>query len=161
MLTRTNIERLKWYQKEGNGNLDIVFALFRRDKILHPKYFIIYRTREVWRGELSTYAYNRRVIRNGGLVLFDARVVLNSEILNVAAAENDIFVDLVRCGNLFIGLALSSFCAKGANVFERNGRFFRVDLVQSSNVTVRGLYEHDARRPLDIYNKPTGCRFWR
>lgn len=32
-------EKLSQDQKEGNGNLDIVFCAFRYDKFLHPQIF--------------------------------------------------------------------------------------------------------------------------
>lgn len=63
-------------QKEGNGNFDIVFALFRRDKCLHPEYFIM-------RDQCSvvvkgTYSNDSWVIwHDRRLVFLDARVILD------------------------------------------------------------------------------------
>ena len=43
-----------------------------------------------------TYADNGRVVRHDrGLVLLDGGVLLNPQVLDIAAAEDDVLVDLV------------------------------------------------------------------
>lgn len=85
--------------------------------------------------ECGTYTKDGRVVGDGRrLVLLDARVLLDAEVLYIAAAEYNIFVDLVRRSNLLLRAAFASLCAKGSNIFERDCGLFRVDLVQGADV---------------------------
>ena len=66
-----------------------------------------------------TYTNNGRVLgHRGRFVLFDARVLFNSEVLYITAAEDDIFINLVGRSNFFLGSTFSAFRAKGADIFE-------------------------------------------
>lgn len=108
------------YQKEGNGSLDIVFCAFRQRQSLHPEYFIIVKTCRRRRREQSTYPNNCRVIWHGwrGLVLLDARVLLDAEVLHIAAAEDDVLVNLFRWSNLVFGPASTTLGAKRTDIFQ-------------------------------------------
>lgn len=60
-----------------------------------------------------TYADNSRVIWHGGrLVLLDAGVFLDAEILHIAAAEDDILVDLIGGTDFVVGPPLAALCAE-------------------------------------------------
>jgi hypothetical protein len=67
-----------------------------------------------------TYAHNSRIIGHGRrLVLLDARVFLNSQVLDIAAAEHDVFVDLVGGSELLFGSTSSALCSKRPDILER------------------------------------------
>lgn len=69
-----------------------------------------------------TYANDSWVIRHDGrLVLLDRGVLLDPQILDVAAAEDDVFVDLVRRRYLLFRPAFAALCAERADILERHG----------------------------------------
>lgn len=151
-------------QKEGNGNFDIVFALFRQDdKFLHPQYFIIQALsrRGVECDERQTYVDNSRVLGHGRrLVLFDARMVLDPQVLDIAAPENDVVVNLIGRCYLFFGSTPPALGAERANILERYGRLVRVDLVKNTDIS-RGDEQGDWGAALNVHQVLTECRFWK
>lgn len=69
----------------------------------------------------GTHADDGWVIRNSrGLVLLDARVVLDSQVLHITASEDDVLVHLVGGRNLFVWPAFTAFCSEGPHILERH-----------------------------------------
>lgn len=83
----------------------------------------------------STYTKDCRVVGNlRWLVFFDSRSLLNSQIFNITATKDNVFVDLIRWWDFIFRTAFSSFCAEGRYILEGDGRCFRVDLVKRTDV---------------------------
>jgi hypothetical protein len=60
-----------------------------------------------------TYSENGRVLRHGWrVVLLDGGSLLDTEILDIAAAEDDVLVHLVRGSYLFLGSSFATFRAE-------------------------------------------------
>lgn len=60
--------------------------------------------------EKVTYSDDSRVIRDSWrLVLLDARVLLDSQVLDIASTEDDVLVDLVRGSNLLLRSTFTAF----------------------------------------------------
>jgi hypothetical protein len=62
-------------------------------------------------------------------------VFLDSKVLHVATAEDNIFVDLVGRSDLDLGPTSPALGAEGPDILEGNCRFFRVDLVKHTDIT--------------------------
>ena len=60
--------------------------------------------------------------------------VINPQVLNIGAAKDNVVVDLIRGGDLVIGIASAALAAKGFDILERDGRLFGVDLVEDTGV---------------------------
>lgn len=104
-------------QKEGNGNIDIIFAL---SDVTWFTSGIFHHTREKRREKGGgTYTNDSWVIGHGWrLVLLDAGVLLNSKILHIASSENDVLVDLIRGRNLLLWSAFSTFGSERSDILE-------------------------------------------
>ena len=62
---------------------------------------------------METYAEDCGIIGDRRLVLLGSRRTLfYAEILHIAAAENDILVDLVRGGHFLLGIVLATLCSE-------------------------------------------------
>lgn len=60
--------------------------------------------------EKMTYSDDGRVIRNSWrLVLLDAGVLLDSQVLDIASTEDNVLVNLVRRRNFFIRSTFTAF----------------------------------------------------
>jgi hypothetical protein len=82
-----------------------------------------------------TYPNNSRVIgHHRRLVLLDGRVLLNAEVLHVAASEHNVLVDLVGGTNLLFRPSSSALSAVGTHIFERHSRLIGIDLVEGASV---------------------------
>lgn len=80
-------------------------------------------------------AYNRRIVGNlGGAVLFGRRSLLDTQILDITAAEDNVLVDLIRGTYLFLWVAFAALCAEGLYIFERDGRVIAVDVVERATI---------------------------
>ena len=87
---------------------------------------------------MATYAEDGGIVGDGGwFVLLDARVLLDAEVLHVAAAEDNVLVDLVRGRDLVLRPASAALGAVGPDIFERYGRLFGVDFVEDADVAAR------------------------
>ena len=88
---------------------------------------------------VRTYTNNSRIVRHGrGFVFFDAGVFLDSQILHIAATKDDVFVNLVCGSDLTIrpgSPASSTFRTERANIFERDRRVVRIDLVKGTYIS--------------------------
>ena len=63
--------------------------------------------------EIETYAENCGIIGHRRLVLLGSRRTgLDTEVLYIAATENDILVDLVGGGHFLIGIALATLSSE-------------------------------------------------
>ena len=125
-------------QKEGNGNLNIVlFALFRQVKFLHPKYFIMKGQTEVGRKRNEeTYTNNCRVVGDRrGEVLLCRRALFDPQVLDICAAEDDVFVDLIGGRKLVVWVAPATFGAERPHIFERNCGIVRVDVCELTDIS--------------------------
>lgn len=128
-------------QKEGNGNLDIIFALFRRDNRFTSAIFHhdgiegdTYGQNAVACRDM-TYSNNGRIIGHGrSFCLLEAGMLFDSQILHIAATKDNILVDLVRGSYLFCWPASASFCAEGPDIFQGYRRLIRIDFMESANV---------------------------
>ena len=77
--------------------------------ILHPRIFHHVGLCGFKKTQGLTYSYNGRVIGHGSwLVLLAGALLLDAKIFHIAAAEDDILVDLIRGGNLFFWIALAT-----------------------------------------------------
>jgi hypothetical protein len=81
-------------------------------KFLHPKYFIMKGfVSEVNQGK--TYSNDSRIIWHGRcFVLLETRVLLDSKVLHVTAAKDDVLVYLIRWRYLFLRLPPSPLGAE-------------------------------------------------
>ena len=87
-----------------------------------------------------TYADNGRIVGDGRrLVLLDPWAFFDPQVFHIAASKDNVFVDLVCWGDLLLGLPLPPLGAIRNDIFERNGRFLRVDLVEHTRVASRLL----------------------
>ena len=89
---------------------------------------------------MDTYSNDGRVIWHWGrFLLLRLCILLNAQILHIAATEDDVFVDLVRAGLFLRGIAAAAFGAVGGDILEGNGGVFAVDFVQGADVFDVGL----------------------
>lgn len=83
----------------------------------------------------QTYAEDGGIVGHGRrsrLGLLD--LVLYPEILHIAATEDDVLVDVVRCGDLVLAVA-AAFGTKRRDILKGDGGVLGVDLVEGSNVS--------------------------
>lgn len=84
----------------------------------------------------KTYVDNGRVLGHSRrLVLLDSRVVLDPQVLDIAAAEDDVVVNLIGRCYLFFGSTPPTLSAERADIFERDGGLVRVDLVKNADIS--------------------------
>ena len=84
-----------------------------------------------------TYAKDRRIIGHlGRFILLRRSWCLNSEVLYIAASENDIIVDLIRRRDLLVRVASPAFGTKRGDILEGNRRLFGVDLMQDTRIPI-------------------------
>lgn len=84
----------------------------------------------------TTYVDDGRVLGHGRrLVLLDARVFFDPQVFDIAAAENDVVVNLVGRRYLIFRPTPSALCSVGADILERHGRLVRVDLVEDADIS--------------------------
>lgn len=85
----------------------------------------------------DTYADNGRVNGNWRrFVLLDRGCFFDPQILDIGAAKHNVLVELVRGSNFFFRFALASFGSERLDVFERDGRFVRVDLMECADIAI-------------------------
>lgn len=89
----------------------------------------------------KTYSDNGRIIghHRGPALLGRLWRVINPQVLDIGAAKDNVVVDLIRGGDLVIGIASAALAAKGLDILERDGRLFGVDLVEDAGVARREL----------------------
>ena len=85
-----------------------------------------------------THSENGRVIRDLRRLWLLVFLLLLSyrNVFHVASPEHNVFIDTGRRGDLLRRITSPTFCAMRNNVLECNGRIFRVDFMQNSNITV-------------------------
>ena len=84
-----------------------------------------------------TYAKDSGIIGHlRRFVLLGRSWRLNSEILYIAASEDDIIVDLICRGDLLVRVASPAFGAIGSDILEGDRRLLGVDLVQDTGVPI-------------------------
>lgn len=91
------------------------------------------------RNNCLTYSDNRRII------WYLRRLVLlgrpqYGQVLDIAPFEDDIFVDIIRTRHLFRRIAATALGPKRANIFKRDCRAFRIDLMKCTNVAASDQY---------------------
>lgn len=84
----------------------------------------------------STYSDNGRVIGDLGRIglVRGAGRLLDSQILHIAATEDNIIVDLVRRRDLLIGRGFPAFGAERSHALEGDSRLFRVNLMEDTRI---------------------------
>lgn len=104
----------------------------------------------------QTYSDNSGVVgHNRRLVLlYRCWGLLDPQVFDICAAEDDVLIELVRGSNLLARLAVLGFAAlgsKGADILEGDGGIVRVDLVQCAYIAMRfvsgGELEGGGRQP--------------
>lgn len=101
---------------------------------LHPKCFIKLAT-GIGVALGKTYAKDGWIVGHGrrsSLGLLD--FVLYAEILHIAAAEDDVLVDVVGSSDLVLAIA-AAFGTERGDILEGNGGALGVDLMEGSNVS--------------------------
>lgn len=124
-------------QKEGNGNLNMICLRYSE---WYTEVYI--RNISSWchsgRGRewTKTYSDNSGIIghHRGPALLGRLWRVVNPQVLDIGAAKDNVVVDLIRGGDLVIGIASAALTAKGLDILERDGRLFGVDLVEDTGV---------------------------
>lgn len=81
----------------------------------------------------NTYTKDSGVIRDRRRLRLRCSWLLNAEVLDIAATEDDIIVDLIRRGYKR-ATAFTALGTKGLDIFKRNCRVFRVDLMKSAYI---------------------------
>jgi len=85
---------------------------------------------------VKTYTKDRGVVgHRRGLLLLDGRGALfDPQVLDIGAAEDDIFVQLLRCRDELVGAAFPVLGTKRPHVLEGDSRVIRVDTVEGARV---------------------------
>src|SRR5436190_23787627 len=88
--------------------------------------------------KILTHSQNGGVVRHlrwlRRLVLL--LIVSYADVFYITSAKDNVFIDTGSSSDLFRCIASSSFGAMRNDIFEGNGRIFRIYLVQSSNIAV-------------------------
>ena len=113
------------------------------------------RTQDILKSnDVASYPKNSRIVGNlWGQPGFFGRSCLHPEILHVATTKNDVFIDIIRRGNFFVGILFATFCPVGLDVLEGNGGVFRVDVVKHADVSDKEMSNQsksDARLEADL-----------
>lgn len=135
-----------YVQKEGNGN---VHKVLRSRDI--DNFYIRYassqqirlngqRLRRDQGGRRLTYAEYSRIIRDWRWRRFVLlRGLDDCEVFHITATEDDVVVDLVVWRDLLVGIAASAFGAVRLDVLQGDSRVFRIDLVESADISVSNV----------------------
>lgn len=60
--------------------------------------------------------------------------MVDPQVLDISAAEDDVIVDLIRGRDLFVGVASATLAAEGLDILEGDGRVFGVDFMEDAGV---------------------------
>ena len=126
-------------QKEGNGKISTKFAHSASDKSFTSEIFHHRRCQvRKLEGTVRTYPKYGRIAGYGAGLGLLRRLLLDAQILHVAASEDDVLIDLIGWRNLFLWAPLPSLRAKRLDIFEGDCGLLRVDLVEGTNVAKGG-----------------------
>jgi hypothetical protein len=116
-------------------------------------------TKKTKRNVGQTYTKNSGVIWHLRWVGFLCWSLLNSEILHIAASEDNVLIHAVRRRDLLIRVVLAALSSKRCHILESDSGLLRVDLVQCADIatSVSKVHVAEARSRASR----TGCHFSR
>jgi hypothetical protein len=62
------------------------------------------------------------------------RRLFDTQVFDIASSEHDVFVDIIRAGNLVVSTS-ASFGTVGDNLLQRDGAGFRIDLMKRAYIS--------------------------